>query len=334
MSDFNKLDNEYILLTGGAGYIGSAISYYLLNDNKNIIIVDNLSKSNNVNLEKLPNKDNLIFFNVDCCDYNQMNNIFEQYKISTIIHLAGYKAVSESIEYPIIYYENNIVSSINILKLASMYKVKKFIFSSSCTVYGAQLSPLVEETRTGFGITNPYGMSKYIIETMIKDFALINISIQIIILRYFNPVGSVNNGQIIENPKDIPNNLIPVVLRNYINKTPILIFGKDYNTIDGTPARDYIHIEDLALGHIKAIDYDNKDNNLSIFNLGTGKSYTVLEVLKTFEKVNNISLNYKFVDRRPGDLENVYCDPQKSYNLLGWKANRDLEEMCDFTYLI
>lgn len=328
------MDNEYILLTGGAGYIGSAISFFLLDNKKNIIIVDNLSTSNNVNLEKLPNKDNLIFLNVDCCDYNLMNNIFEKYKISAIIHLAGYKAVAESIEYPIKYYENNIVSSINILKLASIYKVKKFIFSSSCTVYGNQLSPLVEETPTGAGITNPYGMSKYMIETMIKDFALVNSSIQIIILRYFNPVGSVKNGEIIENPKDTPNNLIPVVLHSYMNNTPIFVFGSNYSTIDGTPARDYIHIEDLALGHIKAIEYQNNNNNLSIFNLGTGKSYTVLEVLKTFEKVNNISLNYKFVDRRPGDLENVFCNPQKSFEYLGWKANRGLEEMCDFTHLI
>jgi len=324
---------DYILLTGGAGYIGSSISYYLLLDNKNVIIIDNFSNCHENNVQSLPNRENLIVFNIDCCDYISMENIFKTHSISVIIHLAGLKAVSESIQLPMKYYENNLLSSINILKLTSLYCVKKFIFSSSATVYGNQLSPLSEETPTGVGITNPYGMTKYIIECMIKDYAQVNLSIDFVILRYFNPVGTIQRGLIVENPRDIPNNLMPVIVRNYLQNTRIKIFGNDYNTYDGTPARDYIHIEDLAKGHIKAIEYHNNHDNISIFNLGTGNSYTVLDVIKKFEHVNNVKLNYIFSDRRPGDLENVYCDPKKSNDELNWKAQCGLDEMCDFRHL-
>jgi UDP-glucose 4-epimerase len=324
---------DYILLTGGAGYIGSSISYYLLCDNKNVIIVDNFSNCHENNLKSLPNRKNLLVFNIDCCDYISMESIFKTHSISVIIHLAGLKAVSESIQLPMKYYEINLLSSINILKLMSLYSVKKFIFSSSATVYGNQLSPLSEETQTGIGITNPYGMTKYMIECMIKDFAKVHLSIDFVILRYFNPVGTVQHGLIIENPKDTPNNLMPVIVRNYLQNTTIQIFGNDYNTYDGTPARDYIHIEDLAKGHIKAIEYHNNHDNISIFNLGTGKSYTVLDVIKKFELVNNVKLNYIFSERRSGDLEDVYCNPEKSNKELNWKAQYGLDEMCDFRHL-
>jgi len=324
---------DYILLTGGAGYIGSSICYYLLRDNKNVIIVDNFSNCHENNLKSLPNRENLVVFNVDCCDYISMENIFKTNLISVIIHLAGLKAVSESIQLPIKYYENNLLSTINILKLMSVFSVKKLIFSSSATVYGNQLSPLCEQNTTGVGITNPYGMTKYMIECMINDFAKVHLSIDFVILRYFNPVGTVQHGLIVENPKDIPNNLMPVIVRNYLQNTPIYIFGNDYNTHDGTPARDYIHIEDLAKGHINAIEYHNNQNNISIFNLGTGKSYTVLDVIKKFEIVNDIKLNYIFTERRPGDLENVYCNPEKSNEELNWKAQYGLDEMCDFRHL-
>lgn len=263
-----------------------------------------------------------------------MENIFKTHSISVIIHLAGLKAVGESIQYPMKYYENNLLSSITILKLTKQFSVKKFIFSSSATVYGNQLSPLSEETQTGCGITNPYGMTKYMIECMIQDFAKVNTLIDFVILRYFNPVGTVEHGLIVENPRDVPNNLMPVIVRNYLQNITINVFGNDYHTHDGTPARDFIHIEDLANGHIKAVEYHNHQNNISIFNLGTGTSYTVLDVIKKFEQVNNVRLNYIFSERRPGDLENVFCDPTKSNLELKWKAEKGLNEMCDFQHLI
>ena len=328
-----KSEKEYILLTGGAGYIGSAISYYLLSDNKHVIIVDNFSNSHESNQQSLPNKETLKTFNIDCCNYSALEHVFITHKISVIIHCAGVKAVAESVQLPIKYYENNLISSINILKLTSKYNVRKFIFSSSATVYGNQSSPLNENAQTGIGITNPYGMTKYMIECMIGDLAKVSPQIEFIILRYFNPVGTINHGQITENPRDKPNNLMPIIIQNYLQNTPIHIFGNDYATSDGTPARDYIHIEDLALGHIKAIEYQNKHTNLSTFNLGTGKSYTVLEVLKTFEKINGVQLQYMYSDRRSGDQENVYCDPRKSSRELNWKAKHGLSEMCDFRHL-
>jgi len=326
---------DSILLTGGAGYIGSSIAYYLLKQGKNVIIVDNFENSTQQNIDNLPNKENLKIYNVDCCNYQSLEHIFKSNKIHTVIHLAGHKAVAESISSPLKYYENNLLSTMNILKCVSVYGIAKMIFSSSATVYGTQESPLYETTPIGKGITNPYGMTKYMGECMIMDVAKTIPKTDFIILRYFNPVGSVENGLICENPRDIPNNLMPVLIRSIREQQTLKVFGNDYGTHDGTPARDFIHIEDLAKGHISAIGFENPDKkqNLYVFNLGTGKSHTVMEVIHTFEKVNKMKISYEIVGRREGDLENVYCDPTVAREILGWKAEKTLTDMCDFRFL-
>jgi len=328
-----KYKKEYILLTGGAGYIGSSVAYYLLLKSKNVIIIDNFSNSNRNNLNKLPNQQNLLSFNIDCCNIASMEHIFISYKISTIIHLAGFKAVSESIEKPLLYYQNNLISTIHLLNLVKVYNIPKFIFSSSATVYGNLESPLSEDNKVGLDISNPYGQTKYMIERIITDVSKTIENTQFIILRYFNPIGTINNGLITDNHTNKPNNLMPIIINSIITKTKFQIFGSDYNTIDGTAARDYIHIEDLALGHISAIDFINPIGNFEIFNLGTGNPHTVLEIVKTFEKINSIQLNYTIGYRRPGDLESIYCSSKKANKILGWKAKKTIEEMCDFRYL-
>ena len=323
-----------VLLTGGGGYIGRSISNNLLLDGYNVIIVDNFENSNERDIDDLPNKEKLEIYKVDCCEYDELEKIFKSKEISIVIHLAGYKSVEESIRLPLKYYENNLVSIMNILNCIRRYKVKKMIFSSSATVYGKEESPLKEVSRVGVGITNPYGMSKYMGECIISDVARREKDIDFIILRYFNPVGSVENGKISDNPKDIPRNLIPVLINNINNGERLKVFGKDYNTKDGTPARDYIHIEDLAKGHIAAINLELRDKNLEIFNLGRGESYTVMEVISTFEKVNNINVDYEIVSKREGDLGNIYCDTTLAEERLGWKAEKGLTKMCDFRFLL
>ena len=328
-----KYKKEYILLTGGAGYIGSSIAYFLLKSGKNVIIIDNYCNSSQSNTDNLPNQNNLLIFNINCCNQSALEHVFISYKINAIIHLAGYKAVAESIQKPLLYYENNLISTINLLNLVKSYNISKFIFSSSATVYGSTRSPLLETSQTGVGITNPYGQTKYFIERIIIDTANTLPKTQFVMLRYFNPVGTVENGLIVENPKDIPNNIMPVIIRSYKNKTSFQVFGSDYETKDGTPARDYIHIEDLARGHICALDYTSNQTNLEIFNLGTGNPYTVLEFINTFEQVNNVKLNYILGNRRPGDLETVYCDPKKAETMMGWKATKTIRDMCNFRFL-
>lgn len=340
---------EYTLVTGGLGFIGSHTVVQLIENNYNIIIVDNLSNSNVDVLESIKkicicNDTNLLFFKCDITNLEDMENIFLNYTINNIIHFASFKSVSESISNPLIYYKNNIISTLNILELCCKYKVNNFIFSSSATVYGNQISPLVETTDVGIGITNPYGKTKYMIENIIEDVYKSNTFTKFIILRYFNPVGAHSSGLIGESPKGIPNNLMPYILnvaiKNNINKdineiySTLKIYGNKYNTNDGTCIRDYIHVEDLASAHIKSIEYlnNNKNIKLDIFNIGTGKGTTVLEMVNTFCRVNNVIVPYEIENNRDGDIDCVYCNTTKSANILKWNAYKTLEDMCKNSY--
>lgn len=344
---------NYTLVTGGLGFIGSHTVVELINNNYNVIIVDNLSNSNiNVleNIKKICNCNdkNLIFFQFDITNFQNIESIFTNYIINNIIHFASFKSVTESINSPLIYYKNNIISTIYLLELCSKYKVTNFIFSSSATVYGSQTSPLFETSTIGIGITNPYGQTKYMIEQILKDMYKSNIFTKIIILRYFNPVGAHVSGLIGENPNGIPNNLMPYILnvaiKNNINKnfneiySQLKIYGNKYNTKDGTCIRDFIHVEDLANAHLKSIEYldNNKDIKFDIFNIGTGKGTSVLELVNTFITTNNVIIPYEIKENRNGDIGIVYCDTTKSNNILKWQAKKSLEEICrdSFRYVL
>lgn len=340
---------NYTLVTGGLGFIGSHTVVQLIEHNYNVIIVDNLSNSNiNVlkNIKKICNCNDtkLIFFQFDTTKLDNLELIFSTYNIYNIIHFASFKSVSQSISSPLIYYHNNIVSTLNLLELCSKYKVKHFIFSSSATVYGSQSSPLYENTTIGTNITNPYGQTKYMIEQILKDMHQSNIYTNIIILRYFNPVGAHYSGLIGETPNGIPNNLMPYILNVAIKNniktdlneiySKLKIYGNNYNTKDGTCIRDFIHIDDLASAHLKSIEYldNNPDITFDIFNIGTGKGTTVLEMVNTFIKVNNVIIPYEINENRPGDIGIVYCDTTKSNNILKWKATKNLEDICRDSY--
>jgi len=329
-----------ILITGGLGYIGSHICVELLNNNYNIIIVDNLSNSNIdvYNKIKLLTDKNPKLYIIDLLDFDELKKVFNKHIITSIIHCAGLKAVGESINNPLNYYDTNINSTINLLKLCSKYKVKQFIFSSSATVYGNNYYPVDEHSSIGSGITNPYGYTKLFIEQILNDYSKIN-DIKIISLRYFNPVGCHSSGLIGENPNGIPNNLMPYILKvciknNFNNElddcyNELKIFGNDYDTIDGTCIRDFIHVVDLANAHLKALEYfNNMDINYDIFNIGTGKGTSVLELIETFKDINKVVIPYRIIDRREGDLECVYCRCDKANKLLNWYSKKSLEDIC------
>ena len=324
--------NKYILVTGGTGYIGSHTVVELQNKGYDVVIVDNLSRSNkNViyNIEKITGK-LPIFEYCDCCDYNTMLRIFNNYNISAIIHFAAYKCVGESVSDSLMYYENNLIGLINILKLANLFDIKNIVFSSSCTVYGQpDVLPVTEDTP--LQIANcPYGNTKQICEEIIRDLCISNKNINAILLRYFNPIGAHPSGLIGELPIDTPQNLLPYITQTAIGKRECLsVFGNDYNTPDGSCIRDYIDVVDLAKAHIIAIErlLDKKnDNNLEIYNLGTGKGLSVLEIIKIFENVSNIKLNYKIIGRRPGDVEQIYGSPEKANKILNWYSTTPIEE--------
>ena len=330
---------KYILITGGTGFIGSHTSLLLLNKNYNIIIIDNLRNSKLEvidNIKNLAKKSNIIFFNRDLSD--NIDDIFSNYSIDSVIHFAGLKAVKESIDEPLLYYNTNIFSTTNLLKTMKKYHCKKLIFSSSATVYGNAQPPLIETMDIGIGITNPYGQTKFIIERILEDFSNINKNFNIIILRYFNPIGAHPSGLLGENPNDIPNNLMPYLLKvayktNIDNTLPgydyLSVFGNDYNTHDGTCIRDYIHVMDLAESHILSIEkINNMEKNLNIFNIGLGKGTSVIELINIFERVNNIKLPYKIAEKRDGDLPIVYCDSNKSKIILGFSPKFSVEDMC------
>ena len=320
-----------ILVTGGAGYIGSHTVVELLNLNKNVIIADNFSNSNPIvlnRIKEITDKD-FKFYEIDTTNEEELEIVFKENKIDSVIHFAAYKAVGESVEKPLEYYSNNIINTLTVLNLMKKYNVKNFVFSSSATVYGdPHTCPITEDFP--LSTTNPYGTTKLMIEDMLRDIAKADPSFNIAILRYFNPVGAHESGLIGEDPNDIPNNLMPYVSQVAVGKLKELsIFGNDYNTHDGTGVRDYIHVVDLAKGHIKSLDKLKTNCGLVTYNLGTGNGYSVLDMVKSFSKASGKNIPYKIVDRRPGDVAMCYADPTKANNELGWKAEFGIDRMCE-----
>ncbi len=322
-----------VLVTGGTGYIGSHTVVELLNAGREVIIIDNFSNSKPEVLEKIKQitgKD-VKFYNIDYLNREEVEKVFEENEIESVINFAGYKAVGESVKEPLKYYHNNVSGAIILLETMQKYNVKKFIFSSSATVYGAQGNGKCVETMKRGETTNPYGTTKSMIEKILEDMYSADNSWNIAILRYFNPVGAHESGLIGEDPQGIPNNLMPFIMKVANKEIPQLnIFGNDYKeTEDGTCARDFIHVVDLAIGHIKMLEKLDKENSgIFVYNLGTGKPYTVQQMVDTFIKVNNIDVPYKYAERRDGDLPVLYSDPTKAKQELGWVATRTLEDMC------
>ena len=321
-----------ILVTGGAGYIGSHTVVELLNSGREVVVIDNFSNSKPEvleNIKKITGKD-FKFYKINYLDQKELEKVFEENKIEAVMNFAGYKAVGESTKKPLEYYENNISGAIVLLKTMQKYNVKKFIFSSSATVYGEpEQIPITEECKTG-GTTNPYGTTKLFIEQILQDLYKSDNSWDIAILRYFNPVGAHESGLIGEEPQGIPNNLMPYIVRVASGELEQLsIFGNDYNTPDGTGVRDYIHVVDLAKGHIKALEKLEKEGKgIFVYNLGTGTGYSVLDMVKAFEEATEQKVNYKIAERRPGDIATCYSDPTKAKEELGWETSKTLKDMC------
>ena len=321
-----------ILLPGGAGYIGSHTAVELLEKGKDIVIIDNFSNSKPEILEKIKEitGKKFKFYEMDYMDKTNLEKVFEENDIEAVINFAGYKAVGESVSKPLDYYINNVSGALVMLETMKKYNCKKLIFSSSATVYGTpEKVPLTEDCKTG-GTTNPYGTTKLFIEQILKDLYNSDNTWDICILRYFNPVGSHESGLIGEEPQGIPNNLMPYIVR-VANKEleQLSVFGNDYDTPDGTGVRDYIHVVDLAKGHVNALEKLDKENKgLYIYNLGTGHGYSVLDMVKAFEKATGEKVPYKIAPRRPGDIAKCYANPKKANEELNWKANKTLEDMC------
>ena len=321
-----------ILLPGGAGYIGSHTAVELLNAGKEIIILDNFANSKPSVLEaikKITGKE-FKFYNINYLDSERLEEVFKENKIEAVLNFAGYKAVGESVQKPIEYYKNNISGALALLEVMKKYNCKKFIFSSSATVYGEpEKIPLTEECKTG-GTTNPYGTTKLFIEQILKDIYNSDNTWDICILRYFNPVGAHESGLIGEEPQGIPNNLMPYIVRVASGQLEQLsVFGNDYPTPDGTGVRDYIHVVDLAKGHVLALNkLDKEGAGLFIYNLGTGTGYSVLDMVKAFEKATKKKVPYKIAPRRAGDIAICYANPKKAKEELGWEATKTLEDMC------
>lgn len=321
-----------VLVTGGAGFIGSHTVVELLNEGKEVVIIDNFSNSKPEVLEairKITGKD-FKFYEIDYLDREKLEKVFEENDIEAVLNFAGFKAVGESVQKPIEYYTNNISGALVLLDTMRKYNVKTFVFSSSATVYGEpEKNPITEDCKTG-GTTNPYGTSKLFIEQILKDIYTSDETWNICILRYFNPVGAHESGLIGEEPQGIPNNLMPYVARVAAGTLEELsVFGNDYDTPDGTGVRDYIHVVDLAKGHIKALQkLEKEQKGLYIYNLGTGNGYSVLDMVKAFEKATGKEVKYKIVPRRPGDIATCYADPKKAKEELGWETNLGIDEMC------
>ena len=323
-----------ILVTGGAGYIGSHTCVELLNEGYNIIIIDNFSNSKPVvieNIKKITNK-SLKLYEGDLCNKELVEKIFKENRIDAVIHFAGFKAVGESVAKPLIYYRNNIDSTLTLLEVMGENNCKKIVFSSSATVYGnPERLPIDENCH--LSVTNPYGATKLYIEGILKDLFISDNEWSIAVLRYFNPVGTHESGLIGENPNGIPNNLVPYIVKVANKELPELsIFGNNYNTKDGTGVRDYIHVVDLAKGHVKSIEKIFKEAGIDYYNLGTGHGYSVLDLVKTFEMVNNIKVPYKIVERRPGDIAECYASTSYAKEKLGWEAKLSLEDMLESAY--
>ena len=319
-----------ILVTGGAGFIGSHTVVELLEENEDIIIVDNFINSKPDVLDKIKEitKKDFKFYEVDMLNEEKMEEIFKENNIEAVIHFAGLKAVGESVEKPIEYYHNNITGTLVLLKLMKKYNCKKIIFSSSATVYGTPKEVPIKEDFP-LSTTNPYGSTKLMIEQILRDVCVADKEFCAILLRYFNPIGAHKSGLLGENPNGIPNNLMPYINQVALGKLDHLnVFGNDYPTVDGTGVRDYIHVVDLAKGHVKALAKARKITGAEAYNLGTGRGYSVLEIVKAFEDSNSIKVKYEITARRPGDIAECYADPTKAKEELGWTANKTLDEMC------
>ncbi len=323
-----------ILLTGGAGYIGSHTAIELMKNGHEVIIADdfsNASPSVIERIEKIAGKPVKVY-NIDVCDATLVDDMFHVENFDSVIHFAGYKAVGESCVKPLMYYRNNLDSTLTLLEVMAKYKVNNFVFSSSATVYGVpERVPITEDMPTG--CTNPYGWTKYMIEQILTDTAKANPELSVVLLRYFNPIGAHESGLIGEAPNGIPNNLMPYISQVAIGKRDHLsVYGNDYPTHDGTGVRDYIHVVDLARGHVAAIDFAAKHKGTEIINLGTGVGYSVLDIVKSFERVNGITIPYVITARRPGDIAECYANPDKAFRLLGWKAEKNIDDMCRDTW--
>lgn len=323
-----------ILITGGAGYIGSHTAIELLEAGHDIIVVDNLSNSSAESLRRVAGitGKSAPFYTFDLRDTDKLSALFDEHRIDAVIHFAGLKSVGESVQKPLQYYRNNIDSTLSLLEVMLTRDVKKLVFSSSATVYGTPNElPLKETSRTGVGITNPYGQTKYMIEQMLRDVAVADNSWQITLLRYFNPVGAHKSGLIGEDPNGIPNNLLPYISQVAIGKLDkVNVFGNDYDTPDGTGVRDYIHVIDLARGHVAALDH--LITGTSVYNLGTGSGVSVLELIHAFSKASGKDIPYQIVDRRPGDIASCYADSTKANDEIGWKAEKSIEDACVDTW--
>ena len=319
-----------ILVTGGAGYIGSHTVLMLLENGYEVIVVDNLCNSSFEALKRVQEitGKTVGFYEYDINDGPAMEKVFSENEISSVIHFAGLKAVGESVLIPLKYYENNITGTLTLLEAMIKYNVKKIVFSSSATVYGdPEVVPITESAR--LSTTNPYGRTKLFLEQILTDLYVSDKDFSVSLLRYFNPVGAHDSGRIGEDPKGIPNNLMPYITQVASGKlNELSVFGGDYNTPDGTGVRDYIHVMDLAEGHIKAIEYIDDKKGVFIHNLGTGTGYSVLDIVKAFEAANGITIPHKIVDRRPGDVAACYADPKKASEELNWAAKKGIVDMC------
>ena len=319
-----------ILVTGGAGYIGSHTVLLLLENGYDVVVVDNLCNSSKESLKRvkeLTGKD-VKFYENDINDFEAMDKIFSENDIFAVIHFAGLKAVGESVKIPLKYYENNLSGTFTLLEAMKKNNVKKIVFSSSATVYGdPERVPITEDMK--LGATNPYGRTKLFLEQILSDVYVADNEFSVSLLRYFNPIGAHESGRIGENPRGIPNNLMPYITQVASGKLEKLsVFGDDYDTHDGTGVRDYIHVMDLAWGHIKAIEDIKDKTGVFVHNLGTGTGYSVLDIVKAFEKANGLKIPYVIAPRRPGDIATCYADPTKAKNELGWEAKRGIEDMC------
>ena len=324
-----------VFVTGGTGYIGSHTCVELLQAGHDVVVADNLANSSEESLrrvEKITGRA-VPFHNVDLTDREALSAVFDAYRFDCVLHFAGLKAVGESVEKPLLYYQNNLTSTMNLLAVMAEHGVKQILFSSSATVYSPDNAmPLRESSRTG-GCTNPYGWTKFMCEEIMRSTAAADKEWSVMLLRYFNPVGAHPSGLMGEDPRGIPNNLMPFIAQVAAGRRDHLnVFGNDYPTHDGTGVRDYIHVVDLAKGHVAAMEYMSAHKGTEVFNLGTGTGYSVLDMVKAFEKANGITIPYEIAPRRPGDVATVYADPSKSAELLGWRAELSLEDMCRDTW--
>lgn len=324
---------QTVLVTGGAGYIGSHTVVELLNTGYDVLIADDLRNSKEAVLDRIETITGKrpAFVKVDVCDREAMKTLFSQNAFTSIIHFAGLKAVGESVAKPVEYYRNNLDATLTLLECMKAFDVRHIVFSSSATVYGVPKVPITEDAPRW--CTNPYGWTKFMGEQILSDFAAANPEMSVVLLRYFNPIGAHDSGLIGEDPQGIPNNLLPYINQVATGKLRKLrVFGDDYPTPDGTGVRDYIHVVDLAKGHLRALEYADAHTGAVAINLGTGTGYSVLDVIHAYQDANGVTIPYEIVDRRPGDVAENYADPSKALELLGWKAERDLVNMCKTGY--